>query len=139
MSALPDDDTPTADALRMARHAVEEATRQLDELSSALEDHRSAVDHLESVLDVVLAATETAVVVVDTSRRVTAVSQGAASRLGASVESALVDVVPAPAARYVGELLDGGGPVDADLPGVGAGARVHVLATGHAVLVVPRP
>lgn len=140
MSALPDDDDrPTAEALRAGRQAVEDATRQLDELTTELVDRRAAVDHLEAVLDLVLAATETAVVVVDTGRRITALSRGAAAQLGGSVGAALASVVPDGAARRVGELIDDGDPVESDLPEVGEGARVHLLPTGHAILVVPRP
>jgi len=140
MSALPDDATdPTAEALRTARRSVDDATRQLDDLTTRLAERQAAVDHLESVLDAVLAASATPIVVIDPGRRVTALSQAAAVRSGASVGSALAGVVPQGAARRVGELIDAGKPVEVDLQGAGDGARVRILPTGHAVVVLSRP
>jgi hypothetical protein len=140
MSALPDEDTdPTEEALRAAREAVEDASRQLDEVTTRLAERQAAVDHLESVLDVVLATSSTPIVVVDSGRRVIALSRAAATRCGGEVGSALAGVVPDPAARRIGELIDGGEPAEADLPGTGGGARVWVLPTGHAVVVLAEP
>jgi hypothetical protein len=140
MSALPDEDTEaTEDALRAARQAVEEASRQLDDLTSRLAEREAAVDHLESVLDVVLAACAAPIVVVDRGRRVTALSRAAAARTKGEVGSAAAGILPDDAARRIGELIDGGGPAEHILSGAGDGARVWVLPTGHAVVVLPQP
>jgi hypothetical protein len=137
MSALPDEDTEaTENALRAARHAVEEASRQLDDLVTRLAEREAAIDQLESVLDVVLATCPTQIVVVDSGRRVTALSRAAAARTGGEVGSAVAEVVPDDAARRIGELIDVGGPAEDDLPGAGDVARVWVLPTGHAVVVL---
>ncbi len=58
---------------------------------------------------------------------------------GASVGTALADVVPAAAARRVAELIDAGEPVETDLPDAGQGARVRVLPTGHVVVILAQP
>lgn len=140
MTALPDEDTdPTDEALRAARSAVEDASRQLDELATRLAERQAAVDHLESVLDVVLARSETPIVVVDPGRRVTALTRAAATCTGGAVGSTLAGIVPDQAARRIGELIDGGEPAEDDLPGAGDGARVWVLPTGHAVVVLGQP
>jgi hypothetical protein len=140
MSALPDEDPdPTEDALRAARQAVEDALGQLDELTTRLAERQAVVDHLESVLDVLLATCATPIVVVDPGRRVTALSRAAATRTGGAVGSALAGVVPDDAARRIGELIDGGGPTEGDLPGAGDGGRVWILPTGHAVVVLAQP
>lgn len=137
MSALPDEDTEaTEDALRAARKAVEDAARQLDDLADRLAAREATIDHLESVLDVVLAACATPIVVVDRGRRVTALSRAAAARTGGEVGSAVAGVVPDAAARRIGELIEVGEPAEDDLPGAGDGARVWVLPTGHAVVVL---
>jgi hypothetical protein len=140
MSALPDDDTdPSDEALRAARQAVEDASGQLDALTTHLAERQAAIDHLESVLDVVLATSATPIVVVDPGRRVTALSRAAATRSGGAVGSALAGIVPDHAARRIGELIDSGEPAENDLPGAGDGARVWVLPTGHAVVVLAQP
>jgi hypothetical protein len=140
MTALPDEDTdPTEEALRAARQAVEDASGQLDALTTRLAERQAAVDHLESVLDVILATSATPIVVVDPGRRVTALSRAAAARSGGAVGSPLTGVVPDHAARRIGELIDGREPAADDLPGAGDGARVWVLPTGHAVVVLEQP
>jgi hypothetical protein len=78
-------------------------------------------------------------VVVDPGRRVTALSRAAATRSGGAVGSALAGIVPDHAARRIGELIDTGEPAENDLPGAGDGARVWVLPTGHAVVVLAQP
>jgi hypothetical protein len=140
MSALPDEDTePTEDALRASRQAVEDASRLLDDLATRLAAREAAVDHLESVLDVILAACATPIVVVDRRRRVTALSRAAAARTGGEVGSLVAGVLPDEAARRIGELIEDGGPAEDDLPGAGDGARVWVLPTGHAIVVLAQP
>jgi hypothetical protein len=140
MTALPDKDIdPREEALRAARQAVEDASRQLDELTTHLADRQAAVDHLESVLDVLLATSATPIVVVDHGRRVTALSRTAATRSGGAVGSALAGIVPDDTARRIGELIDRGEPAEDNLPGAEGGARVWVLPTGHAVVVLAQP
>lgn len=137
MTAHPDENTdPIEDALRAAGSAVDDATRQLDELAARLADRQAAVDHLESLLDVVLATSATPIVVVDSGRRVTALSRAAATCTGGQVGSALARIVTDEAARRIGELIDGGEPAEGDLPAAGDGARVWVLSTGHAIVVL---
>jgi hypothetical protein len=140
MSALPDDDDsrPTADVLRAARQAVDDATRRLDEVTAALAGTRAAADLSEALLDAVLDVVETPVVVVDAGRRLTAVSRAAAAELGCKVGDPLSDLLPADAARRVGGLLDEGQSADVDLPDVGAGVRLQILSSGHAILVLTR-
>jgi hypothetical protein len=133
MSALSDDDAElSAEAVRTARKAVDDAARQLEELANRLDDRQEALDLTESVLDAVLAVTVTPLVVVDLDRRVRALSRAAADR--ASVGAPLADVVPVAAARRVGEVMDAGEPVEAELPEAGGGCTVRVLVTGHAIV-----
>jgi hypothetical protein len=139
MNALPEEDTEaTDDALRAARHAMEEASRQLDDLLSRLAEREAALDHLETLLEVVLSTCASQIVVVDRGHRVTALSRAAAASTGGEVGSAMAGVVPDDAARRIGELIDDGGPAEDDLPEAGDGARVWVLPTGHAVVVLAR-
>jgi nitrogen fixation/metabolism regulation signal transduction histidine kinase len=137
MSALPDDTGPTSDLLRDAREALDDAARRLDDLTEQVSDRRAEVDLLETILDAVLEAADTALVVIDPRRRVTACSRAAAEHLGCEVGAALSKIVPADVAGRVGELLEAGEPAAGDLPELGAGARVQVLPTGHAILALP--
>ena len=138
MSALPDDDARlTAEAICAARQAVDEATRQLHELTSRLSDRQVELDHVETVLDAVLDVSTTPLVVVDPDRRVRALSRAAADV--ASVGTALAEVVPPAAARRVGELIDAGGPVETELPEAGPGASARVLPNGQVIVVLAQP
>jgi hypothetical protein len=144
MSALPNDSGPTADVLRAAREAVDDATRRLDELTAQLADRATQVDLVESVLDAVLDVTDGPVIVVDRGRRVTALSRAAATEHGCDVGAALSEIVPAEVASRIGALLDEADADGADdlaereLPDLGAGARVRILSSGHAILALPR-
>lgn len=133
------DDGPSAETLRAARAALDAAAEDVGRLTDALAASRLELDDLETLLDLVLGVTSTPVVVVDRSRRVTALSRAAEDRLGVGLGDPLADVLDSEPAREVGELLDGGEPADADLPAAGEGARVRLLPGGRAVLVLPTP
>lgn len=133
------DDGPSAETLRAARAALDAAAEDVGRLTDELAASRREVDDLETLLDVLLGLTSTPVVVVDRSRRVTALSRAAEERLGVGLGDPLADVLDSEPAREVGELLDGHEPVDADLPAAGEGARARLLPGGRAVLVLPTP
>ena len=144
MSALPNDSAPTADVLRAAREAVDDATHRLDKLTKQLAERATQVDLLESVLDAVLDVAEGPVIVVDRGRRVTALSRVAATEHGCELGAALSEIVPAEVASQIGALLDeadadGVGDLgERDLPDLGTGARVRILPSGHAILALAR-
>ena len=129
----------STETLREARAAVDDAARDLARLSDELAACRAELDDLESLLDLVLGVTSTPVVVIDRTRRVTALSRAAEERLAVRLGDPLSGVLASEPAREVGELLDGEEAADVDLPGAGEGARVRTLPGGRAVLVLPTP
>jgi PAS domain-containing protein len=129
----------STETLRDARAALDAAAADLTRLTDELAACRVELDDLETLVDLVLGVTSTPVVVVDRSRRVTALSRAAEERLGVGLGDPLSELLAPEPAREVGELLDGDEAVDADLPGAGEGARVRMLPGGRAVLVLPTP
>jgi hypothetical protein len=127
-----------AQLLAEMRANVEDATRQLDELTSELTMRRALVDDLESLVDLLLAMGDTAVVVIDDRRRISGLSRVAAERLdGAALGKPLSSVLPAPIVDELTEGLDSGEAGQIDLPVAGSGACVQPLPGGGAVLVLP--
>ena len=140
MTAPPTDESrPGAAELRDARAALDAATGHLGELADEVASRREEVDDLEGLVDLLLDLSSTPVVVVDQGRHVTAISRPAADALDGAIGDPLAKVLPPDAARAVGELLELGEPCDVDLPTAGEGARVRVLRSRRAVLVLPRP
>jgi len=140
----PPDDRPasradaTAELVAEMRAAVEEATRQIEELTTALGDSQVLVDDLESVVDILLDLAPCSVVVIDDSRRITGLSAGAGAQLeGAAVGKPLSSVLPDVAADTAVDALDHGARAAVELATGGKGARVHPLPGGGAVLVLP--
>jgi|SoiMethySBSTD1v2_1073268.scaffolds.fasta_scaffold15880_8 hypothetical protein len=140
MTAPPTDDPrPGVAELRDAREALDAATGRLCELADEVAARRADVDDLEGLVDLLLDLSSTPVVVVDEGRHVTAISRAAVEVLDGAIGDPLAKVLPAEAARTVGELLEQGEPCDVDLPTAGEGARVRLLPGRRAVLVLPRP
>lgn len=137
--ATADDHGPSADTLRAARAALDAAAGNVARLTDELAASQVVVDELETLLDLLLGVTSIPVVVVDRTRRVTALSRAAEERLGVGLGDPLADVLATGPAREVGELLDAGEPTDAELPEAGEGARARLLPGGRAVLVLPTP
>ena len=134
-----DDPEPGVAELREARTALDAATVRIGQLADEVTARRNEVDDLEGLVDLLLGLASAPVVVVDERRHVAALSRSAATAFDGAVGDPLAKVLPAEAARRVGELLDEGEPCDVDLPAAGEGARVRVLPSRRAVLVLPRP
>jgi hypothetical protein len=140
MTSRPDDRADEAAVLvAEMRAAVEDATRQLDELTGEVAARRTAVDDLEALADVLLGLCDVPIVVVDGRRRVAGLSRGAGDRLeGAAIGKPLTSVVPPALVALVDGVLD----QSADAAGAdeaGDGATVHRLPGGGAVLVLRGP
>ena len=128
----------SAELVAEMRVAVEEATRQIEELTAALRDRQVLLDDLESVVDILLDLAPCSVVVIDDSRRITGLSEGAGVHLeGAAVGKPLSSVLPDVAADSVVDTLDHGTRAAVELGSAGEGATVHPLPGGGAVLVLP--
>ena len=127
-----------AELVAEMRAAVEDATRQIEELTTALGERQVLVDDLESVLDILLGLAPCSVVVIDDSRRITGLSADAGVHIeGAAVGKPLSSVLPDVAADVAVDTLDHGARAAVELATGGEGARVHPLPGGGAVLVLP--
>lgn len=117
-AGLPRDPDDAAALLASMRAQLEEATADLDRLTTELEDRSRALAEAETVADAVLGVTDTVLVVVGPDRRVRALSRGAAELAGGAdphVGRPLSAVLPDDVAEVVAERLDaseadGGGP-----------------------------
>lgn len=143
MTSRSDDraDKRADDAARLVaemRARVEDATCQLEALTTELHAQRQAVDALETVVDLLLEVTGSVVVVTDGEGRITGLSRPAALAYEGAAVGKPVSALPRDVADLLSQRSADTDPEAEPADGEVA-VRAHPLPDGGSLLVLPEP